>query len=132
MGRVSSRGREMISTSTQLKDIVAGLKTSNMVDAAAVVRRDGILMASNFPHYSVGSEVFAMMSATVLGAAKNITTKSAMGTPTKVTIDTKEGSIILAGAGTKALLVCLVKGIRDPSALSVAVENAIEKINEIL
>jgi predicted regulator of Ras-like GTPase activity (Roadblock/LC7/MglB family) len=122
----------MLSTSAQLKKIVADLKSSNMVDAAAVVRRDGILMASNFPHYSVGSEVFAMMSATVLGAAKNITLKSNMGIPTKVTVDTKEGSIIVAGAGTKALLVCLIKGEKDSAALSVAVENAVEKVNDLL
>jgi predicted regulator of Ras-like GTPase activity (Roadblock/LC7/MglB family) len=122
----------MSSTSAQLKKIVNDLKSSNIVDAAAVVRRDGVLMASNFPHYSVGSEVFAMMSATVLGAAKNITLKSALGMPTKVKIDTKEGSIIVAGAGTKALLVCLVKGDKDPQALSVAVENTADKINGIL
>ncbi|UCF08409.1 MAG: roadblock/LC7 domain-containing protein, partial [Thermoplasmata archaeon] len=75
----------MLSVTAQLKEVVNELKSSKAVDAAAVIRRDGVLMASNFQHPSQIKDVFAMMTATIIGAAKNITTKNAIGVPNKIT-----------------------------------------------
>lgn len=122
----------MVSVISELNEIVTDLKATKVVDAVAVIRRDGILMASNFPQYSMGNEVFAMMSATIIGAAKNITQKSSMGMPSRITIHTKDGNIIIASAGPKALLVCLIKDSKDPSLLSEALEATGAKVNAVI
>ncbi len=126
------RGGKMISTRSELKDIVKELKTSGIIDAAAIIRRDGILLASNFPPHIMKKEVFGMMSATIIGAAKNITEKSEMGRPTKIIIETNEGNLIFAGAGLKALLVCLLKEKEYSSELFQAIEAARLKVEELL
>jgi predicted regulator of Ras-like GTPase activity (Roadblock/LC7/MglB family) len=121
----------MASTKNQLKNIVNELQSSNTVNAAAVIRRDGILMASNFPPQLREKDVFAMMSATILGAAKNISTKHAMGQPSKVIIETHEGNIIISGAGSKALLVCLKKDDMDGKDFWETLQGAEERVKEL-
>lgn len=122
----------MISSRSELKNIVKELKDSGMLDAVAIIRRDGILLASNFPPYIMKKEVFGMMSATIIGAAKNITEKSEMGKPTKIIIETNEGNLIFAGAGHKALLVCLIKEKWYSPELFKALEDASLKVEKLL
>lgn len=122
----------MISARSELKNIVKELKDSGLLDAAAIIRRDGILLASNFPPHIMKKEVFGMMSATIIGAAKNITEKSEMGRPTKIIIETNEGNLIFSGAGLKALLVCLHKEKEYSSELFKALEDASLKIEKLL
>lgn len=122
----------MATITSQLNEIITELKDSNVVDAAAVIRRDGVLMASNFPKHSSGPDVFAMMSATMIGAAKSIAKKTSMSLPSRVVIDSKDGSIIISGAGTKALLVCLVKQYGDSQSLKEVLDAACQRIESLL
>jgi predicted regulator of Ras-like GTPase activity (Roadblock/LC7/MglB family) len=121
----------MASTTSQLKNIVNELQSSNTVNAAAIIRRDGILMASNFPPKLSEKDVFAMMSATILGAAKNISTKHAMGQPSKIIIETDEGNIIISGAGSKALLVCLKTDGLENEGFWKTLQGAEEKVKDL-
>jgi len=125
-------GVKMISARSELKNIVKKLKDSGMLDAVAIIRRDGILLASNFPPHIMKKEVFGMMSATIIGAAKNITEKSEMGKPTKIMIETNEGTLIFSGAGLKALLVCLLKEKKYSPELFKALEDASLKVENLL
>ncbi len=122
----------MLSIKQEMKAIIEELKASNAVDAAAIIRRDGILLASNFPQLSLPKEIFAMMSATILGAAKNITLKSAMGKPLRVVIETNDGNLIIAGAGTKALLICLVKDSLAVHELQESIDNVVIKVQDLM
>jgi predicted regulator of Ras-like GTPase activity (Roadblock/LC7/MglB family) len=122
----------MTTVTSQLNEIIKELKDSGIVDAAAVIRRDGVLMVSSFPKQASGPDVFAMMSATMIGAAKNIAKKSAMSLPSRVIIDTKDGSIIISGAGTKALLVCSIRQSGDLQSIKEVLDAACEKIEQIL
>lgn len=122
----------MISLKNQMNEIVDELTSLESIDAVAIARRDGILMASNFPQHNLPREVFAMMSATILGAAKNITMKSDMGLPQRVVIDTQDGNFVFMGAGRKALLVCLLKdGVKVQSVFE-TLDSACERIKDLM
>jgi predicted regulator of Ras-like GTPase activity (Roadblock/LC7/MglB family) len=92
----------------QLESIVNELQSKDQVDSAAIIRRDGVLMASNLPADFKEKDVFAMMSATILGAAWNISIEHALGSPSRIIVETDDGNIVISEAGTKALLVCFV------------------------
>jgi predicted regulator of Ras-like GTPase activity (Roadblock/LC7/MglB family) len=121
----------MASTTNQLINIVNELQSSDTIKAAAVIRRDGVLMASNLPVNFREKDVFAMMSATILGAAKKISTKHAFGLPSRIIVVTHEGYIVISGAGTKALLVCLIKEGLESKGVVKALNDAGEKVKNI-
>ncbi len=102
--------------------------------AAAVIRRDGILMASEMmvPSNVESKRACAIMGATIVGAAKNITAKCRMGFPKRVVIQAKEGDIIISEAGTKALIV-VVTDIRYNAAIMLDGINLVaQKIASVL
>ncbi|UCE37506.1 MAG: roadblock/LC7 domain-containing protein [Thermoplasmata archaeon] len=122
----------MVTTREQMKDIVDDLKEKKAVDAAAIIRKDGALLASNFDKYTMPQEIFAMMGATILGAAKNITLKSDMGLPSRIIIETNDGDVIITGADTKAMVMCLVNEGMDQVLLSETLDAVVEKVQTLL
>ncbi len=116
----------------QIKEIANELKANEALGGVAVIRTDGVLLASNFPKYTLSQEIFAMMGATLLGAAKNITLKSDMGLPLRIIIETSEGNVIISGIGNNALLVCLIGDGHDPTSLSETMDSAIAQIEKFL
>ena len=102
------------------------------VYAAAVIRRDGVLLASNIRESTEIKNAYAIMSATILGAAKNITTKCRMGFPKRIIIQAKSGDIIISEAGSKALLVYLARFRYDPKIMSEDLERIAQKIETVL
>jgi predicted regulator of Ras-like GTPase activity (Roadblock/LC7/MglB family) len=116
----------------QIKEIADELKANEAIGGVAIIRTDGVLLASNFPKYALSQEIFAMMGATLLGAAKNITLKSDMGLPSRIIIETSEGNVIISGIGNKALLVCLVGDGQDPSSLSEIMDSVIARVQKLV
>ena len=98
----------MADTESQLENIVNELRSFESINSAAIVRRDGVMMASNLPSDFKEKDVFAMMSAAILGAAWNISSEHALGSPSRIIVETDDGNIVISDAGTKALLVCIV------------------------
>jgi predicted regulator of Ras-like GTPase activity (Roadblock/LC7/MglB family) len=122
----------MTRTYVQLENIVNELQTRDHVDSAAIIRRDGVLMASNLPANFKEKDVFAMLSATILGAAWNISVEHALGSPSRIIVETKEGNIVISEAGKKALLVCFVKGEFQKSGFLDSLTNYEDKVKNIL
>ena len=120
------------STAATLKEILSEISDFDWLVASAVIRRDGALLASNMSQSMEIKDVCALMSATIVGAAKNITTKCHMGFPRRVIIQAKEGSIIISDAGSKALLVCQAKASYEPFLIFDDIEKAAKKIEAIL
>lgn len=132
-GRIRNPGLKiMINTRNQVKEIADELKANEAVGGVAIIRTDGVLLASNFPKYTLSQEIFAMMGATILGAAKNITLKSDMGLPSRIIIETSEGNVVISGIGTKALLICLVGDGHDPSSLSETMDSVIARVLKLI
>jgi predicted regulator of Ras-like GTPase activity (Roadblock/LC7/MglB family) len=122
----------MESMGGRIREVLDELASYDWVEAAAVIRNEGILVASNFPTTYLGNEIFAMMSATILGAAQNMSTKSDMGPPMRVIIETGLGTFIIQGIGSRTMVVCLVKdGISEPANLK-TLNSALDRVKGLL
>ena len=89
-------------------------------------------MASNFAFDSIVSEIFAMMSATILGAARNLSNRCHQGRTNRIALDTSEGKIYIYGAGNKAMLVCLTNGHPNPGVMEDEMGRAAEKVETLV
>ncbi|UCE35922.1 MAG: roadblock/LC7 domain-containing protein [Thermoplasmata archaeon] len=122
------------STAKLLNDILREFNELEWIKSSAVIRRDGILMASDMvtPANIDGKRACAIMGATIVGAAKNITAKCRMGFPKRVVIQAKEGDIIISEAGTKALLVCVTNIRYNPAIMFEEINRTATKIAAVL
>lgn len=121
----------MMRKGERLGQILAELQKAVGPDAAAIVSRDGILLASKIPE-TVHGETFAIMSATMLGAA--ITAHSELGkaTPVRVVVESEDGCSVVCGAGTDSLLVVTMKESMIKIAAHLAeIDRAAEKIKAL-
>jgi hypothetical protein len=116
--------------SEKLGEILRELKKVGGIEASAVVSRDGILMASDIPD-DVHGETFAIMSATMLGAAITANSELRKKLPDRIIVESDDGRTIVAGAGEKSLLVVSTRGQAELGAVLKAVEGAALKIEEI-
>jgi predicted regulator of Ras-like GTPase activity (Roadblock/LC7/MglB family) len=115
-----------------LKDILNELGEMDWMVGSAVIRRDGVLMASRMSIPVDSKDACAIMSATIIGAAKNITTKCRIGFPKRIIIQAKMGDIIISEAGSKAVLVCAVNDQFDHSSMIDDIERAAQRIDSAL
>ena len=84
------------------------LKKIGSVDASAVITRDGLLVASDISS-GVDAEIFAAMSASMVGAAETAMIEVKAGNPDRVIVESETAKLISLGAGEKALLIVLTK-----------------------
>lgn len=98
----------------ELKPALRSLRSSCGALASAVISRDGLVIAGDVPE-GVSMETFAIMCATLLGAASTAHSELRIGTPSHVIVDSEDAKMIVAGAGRKALVVTVVgkKGNAD-------------------
>lgn len=120
------------STAGALKEILKEFCEQEWVEGAAVIRRDGILLASTISASTETKDACAIMIATVVGAAKNITRKFGKALPKRVIIQSKNGDVIISEAGSKALLVCLVPDRYDSALMFDHLEKTAQKIHDML
>ncbi len=116
--------------SEKLGEILRELKKIGGIEASAVVSRDGILMASDIPD-DVHGETFAIMSATMLGAAITANSELRKKQPDRIIVESGDGRTIVAGAGEKSLIVVSTRGPTELGAVLKAVEGATSKVEEI-
>jgi len=115
-------------TRDNMEPVISELRKAAKLEAVAIVSRDGILIAADIPP-EVHGETFAIMSATMLGAAITANSELGMNMPSMVTVGSDDGTTIVAGAGMNSLLVLSFKGGNKPDLKMV--EKAITKIREI-
>lgn len=95
--------------------------------AAALVSRDGLVLYADVPA-GVYTETFAIMCATILGAAATANTELNRAPPEKIVIEGNDSKTIIVGSGKKALLVAVV----DQSADANRVLTEVGKVAELL
>ncbi len=105
--------------------ILSDLK-ANGIDSACIAGRDGLLIFSDME--GIKAQVFAAMSAALLGSAEVAMDELKEGLPKKVVIDGKNRKIIVVGAGSNALLAVIAKS-EDVYPI---VEKAAKEIKKIL
>jgi predicted regulator of Ras-like GTPase activity (Roadblock/LC7/MglB family) len=122
------------STADELKIILGELSVLDWVDCTAVVRRDGVLMAFLMSK-TIAKEArdsCAILSATILGAAKSICAKHRIGIPNRVIIQSKSCDIILAKSGNTALLLCQTNVRYDPTLMDEQLDKTVQRIEAVI
>ena len=91
----------------KLNKILAELKAAGDVEGAAVVTRDGLLIAKDLES-GINAETFSAMAATMTGAAETAVSELKKGLVERVIAEAKDGKLISVGAGASVVLVTLV------------------------
>lgn len=111
-----------------LAKILGKLKQSVGADAAAVVTRDGLLVASNLST-NVDGETLAAMTATMVGAAETAMSELKKKDITRVVVESKESKLISTGAG-QTILVCMVNAKSNLGLALLEIKKAANLIKE--
>jgi predicted regulator of Ras-like GTPase activity (Roadblock/LC7/MglB family) len=88
---------------TSLEAVMRGIREAG-VDAVAVVSRDGSVLGADLPQ-GVSKETFSIMCATIHGAGMTVSTELKRSPPKQILLQTAEGTVVIAEAGRRALVV---------------------------
>ncbi len=100
--------------------VIKDLKTRIGGIATALVSRDGLVLYADVPA-GVYTETFAIMCATILGAAATANTELNRAPPERIVIEGNDSKTIIVGSGKKALLVAVVDQTADLAKVLVEV-----------
>jgi predicted regulator of Ras-like GTPase activity (Roadblock/LC7/MglB family) len=112
-----------------LSGILAKLKSGSDVEGAAIITRDGLVVCADM-NGSIDSDVFAAMTATMHGAAETAAQELKKSDPDSVIVESKDGKIIILGAGTIAVLACIVSPKAKLGLILLEMKKAVSKIEK--
>jgi hypothetical protein len=103
------------------------------IEGAAVVRRDGLMITFNMPmgDINLGRKV-AAMTAAMVGTSEKTCQVLNRGDFHQVIVEADKGKLVSTGAGKKGLLVVLVRPGANLGLVLMAIDEALERIKEIL
>lgn len=107
--------------------VIKDLKGRIGAVASALVSRDGLVLYADVPA-GVYTETFAIMCATILGAAATANTELNRSPPDRIVIEGSDSKTLIVGSGKKALLVAVV----DQSADTTKVLAELAKVAEMV
>jgi hypothetical protein len=91
----------------KLENYLGKLLASGDIEGAAVVTRDGLLVASALSK-GIDAETLAAMTATMEGAAETAMKELKKKDVVRVIVETADTKLITTGAGVDMILVCMV------------------------
>ena len=91
----------------KLSEILKHLRKSGDIEGAAIITRDGLLIASELSE-DIDGDTFAAMSATMTGAAETAIQELKKSSPERVIVESKNTKLIAIGAGEQTILTCIV------------------------
>jgi predicted regulator of Ras-like GTPase activity (Roadblock/LC7/MglB family) len=100
--------------------MVRALKDVTKAEAAAVINRDGGIVAAELPP-SVSQETFSIMCAAILGAGMTAATELRHAPPHRVILESEDSTIFIEEVGRRAMLVLVVPPERNFATLETAV-----------
>ena len=115
----------------RMQDAIEQLSHVSDIKAAAVVRRDGLVITHTLPD-GVDPKIVAAMTAAIVGTSEMATLQLAQGRFTRAIIESDEGKLLSTGAGEEALLVTLVYSDANLGLVLMAMEKAAKRVEEIL
>jgi predicted regulator of Ras-like GTPase activity (Roadblock/LC7/MglB family) len=110
-----------------LERMLRQLRDSCGSQAAAVVSRDGLVIAGDMPD-NISKETFAIMCATILGAGMTAATELRYSAPSHVSLSTREARIHIFEAGPRALVVLVAPPNRDEEEIRAALQPVMEEV----
>ncbi len=121
----------MSSKEEKLNEPLDDLDDVQGIKGAAVVRRDGLLIASNLGQDIDDDQVGAMTASTV-GSGETASDALNMGEVNQVTIESEEGKLISTGAGDEGILTILAEEDVNMGLIKVEMEDAVDKVKKVL
>lgn len=101
------------------------------IEAAALVRRDGLLIAHRLPIEADPRKV-GTMSAAIVGTSEMATEALEQGRFQQSVVESQEGKVIAVGAGPLGILVALVRPEANLGMALMTIERQAEKVASIL
>jgi len=101
------------------------------IKAAAVVRRDGLVITHTLPD-GVDPQIVAAMTAAIVGTSEMATIQLSQGRFERAIIESDEGKLLSVGAGEEALLVALVYKDANLGLVLMAMEKTARTVDVIL
>ena len=114
-----------------LESTIEDLSHVTDIRAAAVDRRDGLVIAHTLPD-SVDPRIVAAMTAAIVGTSEMATVQLAQGRFERAIIESDEGKLLSTGAGEEALLVALVYKDANLGLVLMAMERAAQQVEQLL
>lgn len=115
----------------QLGRVLEELRKAGDIEASAIVRRDGLMIASDLPA-RIESRTVAAMTAALVGTAETCSSELKRGIFEEIVVDSENGKIVAIGAGKLAILVCLVQKEGNLGLVLLAMEKAGKKIDSLI
>jgi len=119
------------STKEKLVTLLKRLKEEGEVDSSAIITRDGLLVASDLST-GINKDSFAAMSAAVLGAAETAMLELSNDYVLGVISEFQGGKLITMGAGSKSILVALVRNDANLGLILIEMQKASKGIENLM
>jgi len=118
-------------TWSELEEVIRGLTSLSDIRAAAVVRRDGLIITHNLPE-GVDPRTTAAMTAAIVGTSEMATVQLGQGRFEQALIESEGGKLVSTGAGDQALVIALAYRDANLGLVLMALQRASRKVDEIL
>ena len=112
----------MPSAAAELKRLLGEFNGRHGAELSMVVSRTGIPIAHEGPR-ELNAETFASLAATMMNAAEGMYTGLGRTAPTRIVVESENGTLVASGLGTKAMFVAvggrrdeILRGIEDMTA----------------
>jgi len=120
----------MVEIESQLNSILAELKESGDVESSLVIRRDGLILASDLPQ--IESRNISSLVAALLSTSESTSMELKRGAMQELVVESEKGKIVLVSAGKLAVLISLVKKEGNLGFVLISMERAAKKIENII
>jgi len=118
-------------TWSELEEVIRGLTSLSDIRAAAVVRRDGLMITHSLPE-GVDPRTTAAMTAAIVGTSEMATVQLGQGRFEQALIESEGGKLVSTGAGDQALVIALAYKDANLGLVLMALQRASRKVDEIL
>jgi len=127
----TSSGSSSVGKEQKLQQVLDSLDEVQSVKGAAVVRRDGLLIASNLGSNTDDDRVGAMTASTV-GSGETASDSLNLGNVDEVTVEAENGKLVATGAGENGVLAVLTDADVNMGLVKVEIEKATDKIRRVI
>lgn len=100
----------------KLKEMVKALRDATKAEAAALINRDGAIVAADLPP-SVSPETFSIMCAAILGAGLTASMELKHRPPYRVHLESDDATILIQEVGRRSMVVLVVPPEQPPGHL---------------
>jgi len=123
---------EGITKKERLDAVLAEMMNAGNVDGSVITSREGLLIASRVPP-EVDDRIISALFSSVAAAAETALVEMGRGAVDRIVLSAKEGQVIIAPAGPKAVLGALVRrGVPNLGLILMEMETVSKKISEII